>query len=55
MTINKPDGIHKIVITKIDETTSYVTFYELMGNRWVMLGHAEVWDTQLAIESYRNY
>lgn len=53
MTFYNPDGIHKVVISEIDETTSRVTFLEKMGGRWVKLGPAEIWNTEDAIEEYR--
>lgn len=41
------DSIHKYEING-----NMVSFYELMGNRWVMLGTPERWSDELIYEEF---
>lgn len=43
---------HKIVITQTGENRCDVAIYELMGNRWVLLGPVECCTLDFAMEEY---
>lgn len=48
-------GIHRIVVEEVRAGVDRITFYELMGGRWMQLGESEDWSRAASIEVIDDY
>ncbi len=46
------DGVHKIEIVYTGNGIFKVTYYELMGNRYVQLGPTETWSREAVFDAF---
>ena len=48
-------GVHRIEVEEVRAGVDRITFYELMGGRWVRLGEPEDWSRAASMEVIEDY
>ena len=48
-------GVHRIEVEEVRAGVDRITFYELMGGRWVRLGEPEDWSRVASMEVIEGY